>query len=206
MYFEAPVPGGRHDLVEDTPIDPNEELARLRAHLGMPVLPPSDGLDAESDPVSPPAGEGDWVPLRSSWQPSAQTWKPLAERWGQEQTDPEPDREPVVPPPTFPSRPASTGPVVLTQTVSEPEPPAPAAAPPTDIPVTSQPDPAPRRAWPLLPLVWFNAAFDLLLVPWGPAGRWLRRPSGRAFLGIVGILCLLGAAALAIADAVGWNW
>jgi hypothetical protein len=59
----APVPGGRHDLVEDHRDETLEELSQLRAR-------------AEQQ-------EGDWVPLRSSWQPSAQTWKPLAESWHQ---------------------------------------------------------------------------------------------------------------------------
>jgi hypothetical protein len=52
----------------------------------------------------------------------------------------------------------------------------------------------------------FNAAFDLLLLPWGPPGRWLRGPSGRTFLATVGVLCLLGAAALAVVDRYGLTW
>src|SRR5262249_45827550 len=74
--LDEPVPGGRHDLEADSPIDPTEELARLQARLAPPSFPPPG--------EAPPGAGGDpgeWVPLRSSWQPSAQTWKPLAERW-----------------------------------------------------------------------------------------------------------------------------
>jgi hypothetical protein len=208
--LEEPVPGGRHDLEEDTPIDPTEELARLRAQMNPPVFPPT----APPNPQQAQERQGEWVPLQSSWQPSAQTWKPLAERWGQAQTDPEPDQDPA-PPPTFPPRSSPSGPVVLTQTASELDLPSvsvgrveqvPAPAPQTTAAPAAAPATAPSRPWPLLPLVWFNAAFDLVLVPWGPPGRWLRGRPGRALLGTVGVLCLLGAAALAVADGVGWTW
>src|SRR5437763_2906441 len=53
--FEDPVPGGRHDLEEDTPLDPTEELARLKARLAPPSYPPPAGAEQES---------GEWVPLR----------------------------------------------------------------------------------------------------------------------------------------------
>lgn len=75
---------------------------------------------------------------------------------------------------------------------------------------SAQPDPPlpplPYRA-PLLlkPVVWFNALFDLLLWPTGPLGWWLKQPSGRGVLGVLGILCLLGAIALAVADGIGWT-
>jgi hypothetical protein len=189
MAFEEPVPGGRHDLEEDTPVDPTEDLARLRARLEA----------AASASASQPEQE-EWVPLRSSWQPSAQTWKPLAERWGQAQPEHTPPPEPPI---VMPPRPAPAGPVVMTQTAPEPAPaPAPAPAPPPRPIAESKPP----RPWPLLPLVWFNAAFDVTLLPWGPLGRWLRGPSGRALLGTVGILCLLAAAALVVADRAGWGW
>src|SRR5437660_233112 len=35
-FFEDPVPGGRHDLGEERPLDPAEELAVLRARLEQP--------------------------------------------------------------------------------------------------------------------------------------------------------------------------
>jgi hypothetical protein len=54
-------------------------------------------------------------------------------------------------------------------------------------------------------LVGFNAAFDLCLEPWGPIGRWLRGPTGRALLGILGLLFLTAAAALAAAEWIGWT-
>jgi hypothetical protein len=55
-------------------------------------------------------------------------------------------------------------------------------------------------------LVWFNRAFDGCLVPLGPVGRWLRRPAGRNLLGAGGVLGLLAAAAVAVADCIGWTW
>ncbi len=61
-------------------------------------------------------------------------------------------------------------------------------------------------SWGALPLVAFNRAFDLALMPWGHAGRWLQRPTGRNVLGSVGVLCLAVAAALAVADGLGWTW
>jgi hypothetical protein len=40
----------------------------------------------------------------------------------------------------------------------------------------------------------------------GPAGRWLKGKGGRSFLGFVGLLCLAGAAALAVVDGIGLTW
>lgn len=182
--IEAPTPGGRHDLVEDAPEDPIGDLARLRARM-------------ESQ-------EGDWVPLRSSWQPSAQTWKPLADTWQQTARTPEP--MPTLPPePSLPPNPpavtvrqetASVFPPVIP--VAPPEPPAATVpAPPQYVP--------PRRPLILMPVVLFNQTFDLFLWPLGPVGTWLKGRSGRGFLGTVGFLCLLGAAALAVADGLGWT-
>jgi hypothetical protein len=222
MEFEEPVPGGRHDLEEDVPFDPTEELARLRAEMESPTFSPPASLPFEPARVPGPASQdpGEWVPLRSSWQPSAQTWKPLAERWGLAQPAAEPEQEPgvrqvpVVPLP--PPRLGPQGPMVMTQTVTEPEPPAPEplpqAAEATPIPASagvlrSPAAPAePPSPWPLLPLVWFNAFFDLFLLPWGPPGRWLREASGGALLSTLGVLCLLAAAVLVVADSAGWSW
>jgi hypothetical protein len=208
--FEEPVPGGRHDLEADDPVDPAEELARLQAELGRPPE--------------------EWVPFQSSWQPSAQTWKPLAETWQQARTVPVPSDEtpgglssPSQGRPALREMPQATrpsGPVIVTQTAPLPEPP-PLAEPvvrPGPMPFTEalvaarSPSPpvalpsAPPRSIALLPLVWFNAAFDLALTPWGPVGEWFKGKGGRGILGTVGLLCLAGAAALAIADGFGWTW
>lgn len=198
--FEEPVPGGRHDLEEDTPVDPTEELARLRARLEAAALSPAS-------PTDEPEQDG-WVPLRSSWQPSAQTWKPLAERWGQAQVSPEPGPAPVprIAPPVFPpQRSGPAGPTVTTHTQPDPVPPPPQAAPEPPPPAEPVSESAPRP-WPLLPLLWFNTAFDLALVPLGPLGRWLRGSSGRAFLATIGFLCLVAAAILLLAYRAGWGW
>jgi hypothetical protein len=44
--IELPVPGGRHDLEADEPVDPAEDLARLQSELSKPPE--------------------EWVPFRSS--------------------------------------------------------------------------------------------------------------------------------------------
>jgi hypothetical protein len=235
--FELPVPGGRHDLEADDPVDPAEELARLKASL-------------EEQPE-------DWVPFQSSWQPSEQTWKPLVESWEQARTVPPPPPPGAPPPHEAPARAATLarpapremprqagapgGPVVVTQTE------APVEAPPVAQPVyrtpvappvfsypaaQDQPDPAaapapvartkpvvnpppeappatpPAASRPVVvwPLVAFNVVFDVFLTPWGPPGKWLKGKKGRNFLAAVGFLCLAGAAALAVADGIGWNW
>ena len=171
--FEAPTPGGRHDLNADNDADPIGDLARLRARLENT--------------------EGDWVPLRSSWQPSAQTWKPLAETWQQTQAPAESPQEqqPEVPAWT-PERedrlPASELPDAFI-------PPAPAVAP------RQTPQPSAART----PLVWFNQTFDACLLPLGPAAGWLKRPSGRNFLAVVGLLCLMAAGALVAAQWSGFE-
>jgi hypothetical protein len=56
-----------------------------------------------------------------------------------------------------------------------------------------------------MPLVWFNVAFDGCLTLGGPLGDWLKGKGGRGFLGVMGLLCLAGAAALAVADQFGWT-
>jgi hypothetical protein len=196
--LEPPVPGGRHDLVEDVPADPVQELARRRL---------------EEQPHEAP-------PFQSTWQPSAQTWGPLAETW--RQARPVADEAAPVPararPAVFPPIPAASGPSVQTETVevqeyppdSIPEP-APAVAP---IPAPTPPAPEKKPSQPrsplppvsLWPLIAFNAAFDVLLLPLGPVGAWLRRPSGGGLLAGTGLLCLLAAALLLAADWYGWSF
>lgn len=172
--LEPPTPGGRHQLVED---DPMGELAKLRARLEREEETPSD-----------------WVPLRSSWQPSAQTWKPLAETWEQSKAPPPPEPRPAHGP-RVQTREAPPPVVVATS-------PAPQATPPTPPPLP--PATKPRRPVILWPLVAFNVVFDVFLWPLGPLGTWLKRPAGRSFLGTIGLLCLVAAVALAVADHVGW--
>jgi hypothetical protein len=64
----------------------------------------------------------------------------------------------------------------------------------------------PRVGWWLLPVVWFNAAFDACLTPFGPLGRCLCGRSGRSFLGSLGLLSLAAALALFAAFRMGWTW
>jgi hypothetical protein len=215
LPFETPVPGGTHDLEADEPVDPAEELARLQAE--------GTGSAAEK-----------WVPFQSSWQPSEQTWKPLAETWEQARTPANPAQTPpsTQARPTLRDLPRAmppSGPVVVTQTTQSPEAPVPESfVKPPATPVaealtrpqrTPPPSPAtathrehrPRsgrseRSAVVMPLVWFNRAFDAGLILFGPLGDWLKGPGGRGFLALVGFLCLAGAAALAVADRMGWTW
>ncbi len=156
---------------------------------------------APAAPPNPAAGRSeDWVPLSSTWQPSARTWKPLSEAWKQAQAA---AGQPAV----------EEGPALAADPAPEPraemDPPTPDAAPetaPAEAPRIERAAPsvnAPR--WLLWPLLGFNAAFDACLVPFGPAGRWLRGRTGRMALGAVGLLALAAAVALAAADWFGWT-
>jgi hypothetical protein len=208
--IELPVPGGRHDLEADDPVDVAEDLARLQSELSKPPE--------------------EWVPFHSSWQPSEQTWKPLAETWEQARKAPEssptpdpeaeagqparmPPERPVPPPDARPrlrdfprvTMPVAPRPSDAPSPASSPDrqtaPAADASAQTKIAPLPSTPSPP----LPALPLVWFNAAFDALLTPFGPPGRWLKGKGGRGVLGAVGLLCLAGAAALAAYDGFGWT-
>ena len=199
-YSFPPVPGGQHHLIEDTPDDPIAEAAR--AQLAMP-------------------NEGEWVPLQSSWQPSAQTWKPLAETW-------EHSRDGVPPRPTLPEPPMMPTPPRPTRetpdwrnnvipppppgyeemqrgALSAPKPMSPVAPVAAPVAPPALPAPAPRTPLVLAPVVWFNKGFDLMLLPFGPLGRWFRGQSGRTFLGTMGLLCLAGAIVLAVVEGFGWT-
>ncbi len=165
----------------------------------------------------------DWVPLTSSWRPSSRTWKPLTEAWeqaqgidtetgrqgeeekrrqGEEETkaefarlaapDPKSDAE------THSLPPVSLAPLELVSLAPS------GAVKPEATPLSTAPA-VEWTPWYLWPVVGFNAAFDLCLWPWGPVGRLLRGPTGRAMLGILGLLCLTAAAALAAADWIGWT-
>jgi hypothetical protein len=75
--------------------------------------------------------------------------------------------------------------------------------------VSSPPEPASearRTPWTLRPLVWINCVFSACLILMGPPGRWFTGPAGRSLLGVVGIVCLVGAVGLVVADWLGWTW
>jgi hypothetical protein len=207
--IEMAVGATNYSVDGNIPTNPAEDLVRLQAELNSP--------------------SEEWVPFRSSWQPSEQTWKPLAENWQQARKPPEqfaaPSTHAVLPePPSMPAerpepppeaRPklrdlprftASAAP--KTSDEIAPRTAAPVAAPIAQ-PDSTRPDLAlsgNRVHVSALPLVWFNAAFDVFLTPLGPAGRWFKDPRGRSFLGFIGVMCLAGAIALAVADGIGLNW
>jgi hypothetical protein len=199
-YLEQPEEHHEADLEPKQIEDPRDRLFE----------PPTPGgqHDFDDEPGDDPLGDlarlrarlesqegGDWVPLRSSWQPSEQTWKPLAETWEKANTIPPPPEAPPAWPQQREDQPASG------EVPFEP------AVPPVHTVVPSPEAPRPPAV--LLPLVWFNQAFDVFLYPLGPLGSWLRRPSGRGVLGTLGLLCLVAAAALAAAaytgiEGLGW--
>jgi hypothetical protein len=55
-----------------------------------------------------------------------------------------------------------------------------------------------RQRWWLWPLKFANGAFDVFTHLLGPLGSWLRQPSGRNFLGWLGLVLLLAAIALQV--------
>jgi hypothetical protein len=195
--IDAAMQAGRNDHQEDEAVDPVRELARLEAELGAPPE--------------------EWVPFQSSWQPSEQTWKPLAESWQQARgsvasapsSEPAPRMPPAPPAPPPEARPRlrdlPRATIPLAPPIPEPSvsPPPPAPAAKTN-PVAAPAEPSVSLA--AMPLVWFNAAFDVFLLPLGAPGQWLKGRGGRGLLGVVGLLCLAGAAALAVADGIGWTW
>jgi hypothetical protein len=58
----------------------------------------------------------------------------------------------------------------------------------------------------LLPLRWFNQAYDSSTYWLGGLGRWLRSPGGRTLLGVLGLVLLAGAGVWLLCDLMGWTW
>jgi hypothetical protein len=69
--------------------------------------------------------------------------------------------------------------------------------------IASRPPPEPLLLRPLLAL---NRLFDTLALGLGSPGRWLRRPTGRTLLGLIGLALLAAAVAFALLDRVDWPW
>jgi hypothetical protein len=161
--------------------------------------PPADATPEVSAPTAPEAGDN-WVPLSSTWQPSSLTWKPLAQSWKPPSGD-APLAEAAAP---VPEPPAKEVPVW------EPAPAAeavPSLAHAFRAKTEEQKAPpalhAPVARWEV-PLVWFNAAFDLCLKPLGRVGDALRLPVGRFTLAVLGMGCLVAAAVVLFIDWYGW--
>jgi hypothetical protein len=209
---------------EPTPLSLAPRLAPVSPEESPPepAAPEPAATEPSSDPAS--AEQEVWVPLCSTWQPSAQTWPPLADSWQQataaaaaaeDAPRPEVKAEPevaVVPMPEPRPLPTPPGPRVETKVFAPPpvRPTPPAPPPPAESspsPLTLSAEDAPVRIHPLLlPLLWFNQGFDACLAPLGAPGRWLTGPGGRRILGTLGVLCLAGAAALAVTAGIGWKW
>jgi hypothetical protein len=204
---------------------PNEADLKPRVIIVAPNAPENEtNSAAEAAAYSPPqpaperqtgGRPEDWVPLTSSWRPSSRTWKPLTEAWQQAQGErgeeekrgrgEEENRNSSAVEPMVQSQEAVDSPLPLFFS-SSPLPLVPLSSQEsTAVPIPTSPAAPEWTPWYLWPFVGFNAAFDLCLWPWGPIGRWLRGPTGRALLGILGLLCLTAAAALAVADWIGWT-
>jgi len=56
----------------------------------------------------------------------------------------------------------------------------------------------------VLPLVWFNWVFDLVVGSMGAPGQWLATASGKNFLGALGVLAFLVAGGIVFAQLTGW--
>jgi hypothetical protein len=56
----------------------------------------------------------------------------------------------------------------------------------------------------LRPVVWINRVFDHCAGLFGAPGRFLRRPWGRTFLGLLGLVLLLAAIGWLVLDWMGW--
>jgi hypothetical protein len=144
-----------------------------------------------------------WVPLSSTWKPSPHTWKPLAQSWQQPRTKPAQEVPPSREEPVEALAPKP--PAVVAAAKMEPLAPIVSKAP-APVPAMPVPQEPPPPGWMRL-LWWCNVAFDLLLLPWGPPGRWLRRDGGgRSVLGIAGVVLFVAALGLTVLEWFGWTW
>ena len=195
-----------------------EEEADLKPRVVPDERPPAKA-SAAAPAEQPAAGRPeDWVPLTSTWRPSPRTWKPLSEAWkqareaaGRPAEPPAVEEAPALASEAPPAAAEAPAPPPEPRAEADPQTPAPAAesapTPPAESPRIAPAEPAAAAAprWLLWPLLGLNAAFDGCLVPFGPAGRWLRGRAGRMALGVAGLLALAAAAALAAADWFGWT-
>jgi hypothetical protein len=159
--------------------------ALLQRMLALPVNPSDEPPESPPEPLSPPAGN---VVLD--------------------------DSPPVLPPPKAPPPPrppvhavAVPLPVLNPVPLAERRPPV---LPPPDRPVSprqaliaSRPAPEPLLLRPILAL---NRLFDTVALGLGSPGRWLRRPTGRTLLGLIGLLLLAAAVACVLVTRIGWTW
>lgn len=65
--------------------------------------------------------------------------------------------------------------------------------------------PSPRYPLWQLPMVWTTRWFDRLTERMGKTGEWLRHPTGRTCLGLIGITLLAVAGGIFFADWLGWT-
>ncbi len=156
--------------------------ALLQRMLALPVNPSDEPPEPLPDPLEPPAGN---VILD--------------------------DSHPILPPLTQSAPPAPA--LAVSLPLLNPVPPAerrPPVLPPPDRPlsprqalIASRPPPDPLL---LRPLLGLNRLFDTVALGLGRPGRWLRRPTGRTLLGLLGLLLLAAAVACALLGRFGWTW
>jgi hypothetical protein len=177
MSTPAPPPAPTDPLREQL----DELDALLQRMLELPVNPADGELPppAARDPLPPPSPLSD---------PRPPLYAPVEFR------------------PDEPSRPSAVAviesprpPTVAPSLRAEP-PPAPVKVPLPEL--ARRPSP-PLVLW---PLVGVNRLFDRAVSRLGFAGRWMKRPWGRALLGWLGLLCLAAAGVLLLLDWIGWTW
>lgn len=190
----------------------HSEKSRLRY-----TAPETDSQEREEEAPPPQtpdfrkSNHDDWVNLAATWQPSPETWGPLAETWKQSAKAPPANRAPApYAQPEDKRLPLEEKPhVPVFEPPARPEPiPEPRPAPtfvPTSTTTETRDERNPKSSLPLvlMPLAGFNLLFDMMLVPFGPLGAWLKRRAGRNFLGWVGVLCVVAACGWLAADDFG---
>lgn len=228
---EPPAPAFRPPVSYSVPVvDPPARLeprvvpAEEQQAPAPPALPPTPPAPEPLPPVvaAQEPGPDDWVRLASTWQPSAQTWQPLAQSWQAAR----PGTRPAPPVPAPPERVAETHPAtpvaparrVVAARQAPVAPPVQVAEPvaePEDVFVAVELEPAPPKnvpaarakySWWQWPFVPVNVVFDLATLPLGPLGAGLRSRVGRNLLAALGIIGLVAAAVIALADEIGWIW
>lgn len=184
MASPTPTPSG---LPQPTRQQLDDLDALLQRMLALPVSPTE-----EEPPPEPPLPEPPPPPMMLEPPPGNMVLS-----------------DPILAPPPLPPEPPEPRPLPLLNpvppharrppTLSRPEP----APLPPPVPGASRPPAVPLL---LRPLVWCNRGYDRVALSLGGVGDWLRRPIGRALLGLTGLVLLAAAAALVVLDRMGWAW
>jgi hypothetical protein len=226
-WMSGPYPASYMVVQTVTPLmpEPPPPVAEAPAQTGPAFVP--EPIEAEGEWVPLRSA---WQPSAQTWKPLADSWakqhddstvpqpapEPQPAPWNQlpSATPPqvippaptEAPEVPVMPPPVFPPMARVAPPVHPQPFGSAPAiAPEPTASPEPTIPTTAEEQPE-RYPLILAPIVAFNVVFDFFLGLWGAPGRFFCARIGRAFLAMIGLLCLIAAGVLAVGDWMGWTW